>query len=386
MEMYHSLLELERRSTPEVFKQGIKRHYEIFGSGPETGGRDLSLCSCGDLDLLALDQWAYLIIRLVNYCKDDVVANLERETIVEKRHISHLFKNEYDRFLWLCQNKHQLFEMACKTLERRELYDSRSDLSCSMYKIKDESIISKTDINEAGFRNGLKEILWYSGDEITVTSHVYSASSPFSIAPIIDVTIAFNKAGMDVNFLKQQEVVTEKCKCTGLIYVVYHCETGILEVYAPESIDRNHIASIFSERALQSDKRIRKLFFDFGRLEHDVNLSCEDAYVSSAKVTSLNFKDKKAIYRYEVNENNRGKIHEAVMLNKDAEFGRVLTHASIKFATRKTRFPPQETTIRFFERDYVKVDAINQAGRWKVSNLLSQWGLLLEDENELYCT
>lgn len=386
MRNYEYLRELQNRTTPSLFTQIVSPFFESSLKMSEPKTHEFSPAMYQERDVFCFDQWAQRILLLVKHCCRKVINNIAKKMTGLERASYTLLKNEHDRLLWAWGKRREVFDVAYRSIPKRLTGDHRSRLACSMYRLPAGFTLKNAAKDCVRVREKYDELFWFSDGEVAYDYHLHTAKSSFCDSPIHDTAIYFNRTLRGEPVVIDKKLVYEEREKADSVYIVFHQESGIIEIYAPAQVDRDQVAGLFAVYRLNIKEPLTKIVFAFSHLCQEQTFSSSNPEISSVKVTSFNFRDKKSSSRYEMKSSNRGKIHDDLVFKNKAN-DRVLTQASISVEILRKNQPVQSLHIQFISHDDVRMIAANAAVRWGVFELLQELDLIEDAEaNELHRT
>lgn len=377
MQKYKYLSELKTKSTAVLLDHIIQKHFKVLLNANISQG-SASLEYYSELDLIALDQWAQRILLLAKYCEPTVLKNAYDAMSESERRLYSLSGNECDRFLWAFQNKAVLFDAACKTLPNSILRDERSSLICTMYSLPQRAFRECNDKSLVLFREALEDILWYSRSDIVITCDSIALSGDGCSSFVHDISVTYNTLDETIKSVKDNGLVYTNITRSKELYIVFHENDGLLEVYAPSIISRDDIAEAFSKTVLKEKNAIRKLFYHFQYLANPVVLPLFDESIKSAKITEIKFRDRFRMVEssYFLNENTKKNIHDVLSPDHSSDSNATLSGVSIALDIGRTRFLSQTTSIEFLGPDSARIYALTPRDRWLWHKFLANCEIL----------
>lgn len=377
--------ELKDCTTPVLFSFIAKKFFEKLPSQGEKFSGEISLSNYDERDIFTFDQWSQRILLLAKGCSRKVLNNIVKQIGADSRESYSLVKNEYDRFLWVWKMKPELFQLAYDSITKNQLGDSRSRLPCSMYRLPDNFSLKNIAENCGVIKKVLGEVFWFSNGEISYDYYLYTQSNSFSVSPLHELVIYFNRPLEREQVIINKKMVYEPRTTADALYILFHQEAGIIEVYAPKEIDRDYVARSFSTFRLNIKEPITKLSYAFKHVADSPVLTTADKNVKHAKVTSFNFSDSISSSRYELQSESSREIKDGLVFKNESESNGVLTQASITIECERKGQPSQSVNIQFLGDYDARISASNSSARWNIYSLLSEWDLLEGCEvNELY--
>lgn len=382
---HKNLDELKSCTTPVLFSFIAKKFFEALPNVGEKFGGEISLSNYHEKDVFTLDQWAQRILLLANECSRAVINNIVKKNGAESRESYSLVKNDFDRFLWVWKMQPEMFELAYDSITKKLAGDSRSRLPCTMYRLPDGFSLKNVAESCGVIKKVLGELFWFSNGEISYDHNIYTEGNSFSDSPIHELIVYFNRPVEREPVIKNRKIVYENRTTADALYIVFHPQIGIVEIYAPDVLDRDYVARTFSILHLNIQEPMTKLAYAFKHLSGSPALTTTDKNITQAKLTSFNFSDSISSSRYEINSKSSREIQDGLVFKNQSESNGVLTQASITIDCERAGQPSQSVSIQFLGDYDARIIASNSPARWNIYGLLSEWDLLEDCEaNELY--
>ncbi len=372
MENNKYLVELMQRATPAFLMEVIGQHFRLLSSDYRFSDNTLSLGDCGDMELIALNQWAQRIILLVKHRDSSVLQSIWNHFSPEDQIEFARTRNEYDRILWACQNYPILFDEACRSLVSLEVFDTRSSLPCTMFHIQENVNILGSNEALQKFKESLQSTLWVENTEIAVSCDSFIEEEQGTTSAIHDLCVQYNNLPTSILRVENHVAVRENIKIAGELHLVYHENDGVLEVYAEESISRKRLAGLFCTHLLGIESLPIKLSFDYQHLAVNDELPLINKYIFSAIVKKVELSGDCIAPQYRSENEHDDDFEQGKFDHSNTS----VSSLTIELETMREKFPPYRTLIEFKGEDVVFISALHHGDRWRCHKLLSEWRLL----------